>query len=125
VLPGDLPTLAAADVGQLIRGHVQRHGEGGSSATLCPASRDGGSNALLLSPPTALPFHFGPDSARRHAAAATVAGVPLTVDGGSGFSRDIDTPADVQWLLQQRVACATIAWLRASGIAQRLKEPPQ
>ena len=57
VLPADLPTLTAADVRRLVEGH---HG----GLSLCPAARDGGSNALLLSPPTAIPFLYGPDSAQ-------------------------------------------------------------
>jgi 2-phospho-L-lactate guanylyltransferase len=114
VLPADLPTLTASDVRRLIEGHP-----GGLS--LCPAARDGGSNALLLSPPTAMPFLYGPDSAKRHLEAAQARGIAARHVELAGFARDIDTPDDVYWLLEQRIACATLAWLKSSGIRDRLR----
>jgi hypothetical protein len=57
---------------RLIEGHP-----GGLS--LCPAARDGGSNALLLSPPTAMPFLYGP---QRKTASGSRAG-----PGDSGTAR--------------------------------------
>lgn len=114
VLPADLPTLSAADVTQLIESHT-----GGIS--LCPAARDGGTNALLLSPPTAIPFLYGPDSAKRHLQAARTMGMAARHTELAGFARDIDTPDDVHWLLEQRIACATLAWLKSSGIGDRLR----
>ena len=115
VLPADLPTLTASDVRRLIEGH---HG----GLSLCPAARDGGTNALLLSPPTAIPFLYGPDSARRHLEAAQARGIAARHTDLAGFARDIDTPDDVYWLLEQRIACATLAWLSYSGIRDRLSQ---
>ena len=114
VVPADLPTLSSGDVQQLLESH-----RGG--VTVCPAALDGGTNGLLLSPPTAIPFLYGPDSAQRHLAAAASAGIPARTADISGFARDVDSPDDVHWLLGQRVACATLAWLKASGITRRLK----
>jgi 2-phospho-L-lactate guanylyltransferase len=89
--------------------------------TICPAAEDGGTNALLLSPPTAIPFLYGPDSAARHKAAAEAAGVPVRVVNIAGFARDVDSPEDLRWLAGQKIACATRAWLTASGISERWK----
>ncbi len=114
VLPADLPTLTGADVRRLVEGHH-------SGLSLCPAARDGGSNALLLSPPTAIPFLYGPDSAQRHLEAAQARGIAARHIDLAGFARDIDTPDDVYWLLEQRIACATLAWLKSSGIRDRLR----
>lgn len=114
VLPADLPTLTATDITRLLESH-----EGGIS--LCPAARDGGTNALLMSPPTAIPFLFGPDSAKRHLDAACASGIATRRIELPGFARDIDTPDDVRWLLEQRIACATLAWLKSSGIRDRLR----
>jgi 2-phospho-L-lactate guanylyltransferase len=86
------------------------------------AAPDGGTNALVLTPPTVIPFLYGPDSADRHIAAAGDRGVVSQRLDLPAFARDIDTPDDVQWLVGQRIACATIAYLRASGIADRLKQ---
>ncbi len=114
VLPADLPTLSGADVQALLAVH-----RGG--VTLCPAP-DGGTNALLLSPPTAIPFLYGPGSAAAHLAAARAAGIPAQEVALPGFTRDVDTPADLGWLLEQRIACATLAWLKAGGIMARLRQ---
>ena len=113
VVPADLPTLSSGDVQQLLTGH-----RGG--VTVCPAAADGGTNALVLSPPTAIPFLYGPDSAARHLAAAASAGLAAQTVDIAGFARDVDSPDDVAWLLRQRIACATLAWLRASGVAARI-----
>jgi len=114
VLPADLPLLSSGDVRQLLESH-----RGG--VTLCPAAVDGGTNGLLLTPPTLIPFLYGPDSAARHRAAAAAVGVTARTADLPAFARDVDSPDDVYWLLGQRVACATLAWLKASGITARLK----
>jgi len=114
VVPADLPTLSSGDIQQLLESHP-------GGVTVCPAARDGGTNALLMSPPGVIPFLYGPDSAARHLAAATAAGVAARTVGLAGFARDVDSPDDVRWLLGQRIACATLAWLKASGITGRLK----
>jgi len=114
VLPADLPTLAGSDIRALHRAHA-------GGLTVCRAARDGGSNALLASPPDAVPFLFGPDSAARHAAAAASGGIAHRVLDLPAFARDIDTPEDLGWLLEQKIASATLAWLRASGLATRLR----
>lgn len=114
VVPADLPTLSAGDLQALLADHK-------SGVTICPAAEDGGTNALLLSPPTAIPFLYGPDSAARHRAAAEAAGLPVRVMKIPGFARDVDSPEDLRWLAGQKIACATRAWLVASGILERLK----
>jgi 2-phospho-L-lactate guanylyltransferase len=114
VVPADLPTLSSGDVQALLQGHK-------AGISLCPASADGGTNALLLSPPTAIPFLYGPDSAARHRAAAEAAGIPVREVAITGFSRDVDSPEDLRWLLGRKIACATRAWLVAGGVAERLK----
>jgi 2-phospho-L-lactate guanylyltransferase len=114
VVPADLPTLSAGDVQALLAGHR-------TGVTICPAAADGGTNALLLSPPTVIPFLYGPDSAARHRSAAEAVGVPARVVDIPGFARDVDSPEDLRWLAGQKIACATRAWLTASGVLERLK----
>jgi 2-phospho-L-lactate guanylyltransferase len=97
VVPGDLPTLQPADVVALLRAH--RDG-----VTVCPAARDGGTNALVMTPPGAVRFRFGSDSARRHLDAARSKDIPATELALKAFERDIDTPEDIAWLAQQAVS---------------------
>lgn len=115
VVPADLPVLSSSDVQQLLETHT-------GGITICPAASDGGTNALLLSPPTAIPFLYGPDSAARHVAAAESEGIPVRSVESGGFARDVDSPDDIRWLLGQRIACATLAWLKASGVTERLRK---
>jgi 2-phospho-L-lactate guanylyltransferase len=122
VVPGDLPLLTAEDVESLLGADAAT--AAAERLSIAPAAQDGGSNGLVLTPPTDVPFLFGPDSARRHEEAAAARGIPVRQVVIPGFARDIDTPEDLRWLLSQRVACATLVWLRTQGIADRLRRAP-
>ena len=54
-----------------------------------------GSNAILMSPPDAVPLRFGDDSFRPHLAAARAAGIEPTIVSLPGIALDIDNPADL------------------------------
>jgi 2-phospho-L-lactate guanylyltransferase len=92
VILSDLPWLASADLEALLALASR------ASVVIAP-SKDGGTNALLLRPPHAIPFRFGPDSAARHAAAAQERGLPVALARSPGLAFDVDTPDDV------RIAC--------------------
>jgi 2-phospho-L-lactate guanylyltransferase len=113
VVPGDMPTITPQDIEQLLERH-----QGGLS--LCPAIRDGGTNALVCSPPDAMPFQFGKDSAKKHLAAATDRGLTATRLPLQAFFRDIDIPDDLNWLSNQQSQSNTLRFLRQSGIFARL-----
>jgi len=113
VMPGDLPTVTAEDIDKLIEKH-----SGGVS--ICPAIRDGGTNALICSPPDAMPFQFGSDSARKHLEKATERGMANARFPMHAFFRDIDTPDDLAWLARQDSSGNTVRFLHQSGIAARL-----
>jgi len=88
--------------------------------SICPAIRDGGTNALVCSPPDAMPFQFGSDSARKHLEEAAVRGMPNARLRMHAFFRDIDTPDDLVWLAGQKNGINTVRFLQQSGIAARL-----
>ena len=113
IMPGDIPTVRAQDIDELLERHT-----GGLS--ICPASRDGGTNALVCTPPDALPFQFGPDSARRHLETAEQHKVPATRLTLQAYLRDIDTPDDLVWLAQQDAELNTVRFLHEAGIVARL-----
>ena len=114
VLPGDLPTVQTADLDTPLACH--RDG-----LTLNPATRDGGTNALVISPPNKLPFCFGADSAHRHLAAALEAGVTAQTVSLPAFAHDVDDPEDLEWLTSQNAGVNTARWLQSTGLG-RLSE---
>jgi len=113
VLPADLPTLKSTDLDELL----QRHQSG---VSLCPAIRDGGTNALVCSPPAAINFRFGPDSAQRHLDTAAAAGLNTQRLAMPAFFRDIDVADDLLWLSHQDTDTQACRLLRQAGIFARL-----
>jgi 2-phospho-L-lactate guanylyltransferase len=95
VLPSDLPLLAEEDIDRL-------HGLAlADPCVVIAPSHDGGSNALLLRPPDAIAFSFGPNSFHRHCQLAVRRGLPLHVVRSSTLALDVDRPADLHnWLGQ-------------------------
>ena len=94
VLAADLPLLSTLDIRLLL----ERLSMPTPGVVLAPA-HNGGTNALGLRPPEAIPFRFGRDSARRHALATRKAGLPLEVASTPGLGFDLDAPEDVTRLL--------------------------
>jgi 2-phospho-L-lactate/phosphoenolpyruvate guanylyltransferase len=89
-LPGDLPLVAAAEIDRLIAAHGPA-----PSFTIAPAHDEQGSNAILMSPPDAVPLRFGEDSFFPHLAAARAAGIEPCVVRLPGIAFDIDNPQDL------------------------------
>jgi 2-phospho-L-lactate/phosphoenolpyruvate guanylyltransferase len=65
---------------------------------LAPDRKRAGTNALLCSPPEAIPAMFGAHSFERHASAARRAGVALHVIESKALAFDVDDAADLQEL---------------------------
>lgn len=89
-VPGDIPTVTAGEIAQLLAEHRPP-----PSFTIAPSHDEMGSNAVLLSPPDAVPLRFGDDSFRPHLAAAEGRGIAPTVLRLPGIALDIDNPADL------------------------------
>ncbi|MBL1435221.1 MAG: 2-phospho-L-lactate guanylyltransferase [Rhodobacteraceae bacterium] len=84
VLPADLADPSAEDLARLLAL--------GAGISIAPA-HDGGTNALLVSPPDAISFHYGKGSCLAHQRAA--AGRPCTIIPLESFRYDIDTSDDL------------------------------
>ena len=84
------------------------------SVILVPATGDDGTNAILSSPPDAIPFLFGPSSFERHQAAATRFGVRCEVMRLPSLVLDIDTPED----LSSAQAASAISVRAVSGVPE-------
>lgn len=89
VIHADIPTLADAEIAALLAA-------GRTHAVAIAAAVDGGTNALLVSPPGAIGFRFGPGSAAAHEAAAREAGLAAARLDLPFLSRDMDTPDDLR-----------------------------
>jgi 2-phospho-L-lactate guanylyltransferase len=115
-LPGDIPRVTGEEIARLIAAHPPA-----PSFTIAPAHDEMGSNAILLSPPDAVTLRFGEDSYFPHLAAARAAGIKPTVVPLPGIGMDIDHPADLRrFLSMPRMETRTLAFLEASGIADRI-----
>jgi 2-phospho-L-lactate/phosphoenolpyruvate guanylyltransferase len=104
-LPGDLPLATAAEIEALIAAH------GAAPAfTIAPAHDDLGSNAILMSPPQAVPLRFGEDSFFPHLAAARAQGIEPCVLRLPGIAFDIDNPQDLHHFarLKSKTRAATL-----------------
>ena len=84
VIPADLAAPDGADLETLLAMDAP--------LVVCP-SADRGTNALLVSPPTAIPFRYGPASAARHLAEGEAAGIVGVLLPLESLSLDVDTSA--------------------------------
>jgi 2-phospho-L-lactate guanylyltransferase len=89
-VPGDIPLVTSGEIGQILAAHRPP-----PSFTIVPSHDEGGSNAIFVSPPDAVPLRFGPDSFFPHLAAAKAKGILPTVLRLPGIALDIDHPEDL------------------------------
>lgn len=89
VVHADIATLVDEEVDRLLAAR-ERH------QVVIGVSADGGTNALLLTPPDAIPFCYGRNSANAHEAAAHKGGRSWEKLQLAYLSRDIDTPQDLR-----------------------------
>ncbi len=90
VLPADLPLLEAPDVRAVLES-----APGARSAVISPDGALAGTNALMIEPPDALPFAFGPGSYEAHLRAARERGLDVRVCERPHLAFDLDTVEDL------------------------------
>lgn len=89
VIPGDIQALDLGEMETLLNHRVSER-----SVIVCP-SYDGGTNAIMTTPPDVMPFCFGPNSSRKHLLAAFEAGLHTRRVFLESLSHDIDRPEDL------------------------------
>jgi 2-phospho-L-lactate/phosphoenolpyruvate guanylyltransferase len=94
-IPGDIPLVTAAELEAVLAVHRVA-----PSFTIVPSHDDRGSNAIVLSPPDAVPLRYGDDSFFPHLAAARARGIEPTVTRQDGIALDIDNPEDLTAFLR-------------------------
>ena len=109
IVPADVPQLTHEDINEL--NNLSK-----SELVLCPATTDGGTNALLFTPPLPIPLLFGLDSLRRFVDMADHHKVPINVKKIASLERDIDRPSDLVWFLSHSSGGLAWAFIRELGI---------
>jgi len=89
ILPGDLPLVRGGDV------HAIAAALPDPPAISIAPTRDGGTGALLLSPPAVIPLSFGPASFERHLQLAHDCGVRVSPVMRTALSFELDTVEDL------------------------------
>ncbi len=89
-LSADLPLLQVHDIQQMIERSQQYE------IVLAPSYEGTGTNALLVRPPLAVPYVFGPGSLQRYQAEAQQRHLSSTLYTSPGTTFDVDTIDDVR-----------------------------
>lgn len=109
-LPIDVPLVRSEDIDALLE-----RAQDAPSAVIVP-SRTGGTNALLRTPPTLFPSHFGPESLAKHIGEAESRKAPCQIVRSERLELDIDDAEDLAQLFAcGRAGGATGLWLAQSG----------
>jgi len=113
-LPADIPLVQPQAIDGMIATQTAARG-----MVIAP-SRDGGTNALLVWPPLALPFLFGVGSQARHLAAAHERGLAVHEFRTPGMELDVDRPDDLLLLAESDGETETQRLLRELCVAERV-----
>jgi 2-phospho-L-lactate guanylyltransferase len=113
-IPGDVPLVTADEISQVIAVHHPA-----PSFTIVPSHDEGGSNAILLSPPDAVPLRFGVDSFFPHLRAAEEQGIRPTVLRLPGIALDIDNPEDLAAFMRRQSPTRTRTFLAENAMPAR------
>jgi 2-phospho-L-lactate guanylyltransferase len=116
-LPLDLPLVRRTDIDELFAT------DWAAPAMLIVPSRDGtGTNAILRTPPSLFPSHFGPGSFAKHCGEAQRCGAQILVRRNPRLEMDVDDESDLSALVQHDLSgTATGLWLQRSGLMHRLQ----
>lgn len=91
LIPGDTPLLDPVELDSLLA--RAEHEE--IAVMIVPDRHGSGTNALVISPPSAFPPSFGPGSLDRHVRAAKSAGLPYRTINVPSLAHDVDTADDL------------------------------
>jgi 2-phospho-L-lactate guanylyltransferase len=94
LLPIDVPLVTKEEIESLIA-------EAGPGLLIVPSADGTGTNVLVRTPPSVIESRFGPGSFRKHVSQAEAAGVAVKVLRPPGLLFDIDTPEDIEALLNR------------------------
>ena len=114
IVPSDVPLVSREDLNMIV--HLSEE----FPVVLSP-SKDGGTSALMLKPPSIIKTCFGPGSFVRHLKAASEKGIPVKVYRSRRLSLDIDTIQDLKLLLKSGSGKLCCRFLKQIRMDVRLK----
>jgi 2-phospho-L-lactate/phosphoenolpyruvate guanylyltransferase len=91
VVPADIPLLTPEDVAGVVN-----LGRYNNSVVIAPDRHEQGTNLLLVRPPGAIPYAFGPGSFAEHQRLARAANASVMVYRSEHAALDVDTSSDLQ-----------------------------
>ena len=107
-LPIDIPLATTADIESILAELTDA-----PSAVMVPSRDSTGTNALLRSPPTLFPSHFGPNSFGLHLEEAERAGAKVKIVRNERLALDIDDAEDLREVAAGLSGnSATSRWIR-------------
>jgi len=110
--PGDIPLVTPEEISFVLSMH-----RAAPSFTIVPSHDDFGSNAVVVSPPTAVPLTFGEDSFFPHLRTARLCGIDPLVVRLPGIGRDIDNAEDLHAFARIASTTRTQTFLDRNGFA--------
>lgn len=91
IIPADLPLLRLEDLNALICG-----ADPAPCVAIAPDRHQDGTNALLVSPPAAIHFQYGPGSFQKHIDQSKQRGMKVQIVHSWSFELDLDLPDDLE-----------------------------
>ena len=117
-IPGDVPLASPVEIETVIEAHRPA-----PAFTIVPAHDEKGSNAIMCSPPCAVPLRFGDDSYVPHLQAARRCCIEPTIVRLPGLALDVDNAGDLVAFCAAASArrTRTFGCLRDAGLMQDIR----
>jgi 2-phospho-L-lactate guanylyltransferase len=103
IMHADLPFVTPRDVESFVKVAARR------PVTVVPSKDGHGTNAIALTPPTALKPKFGPNSLQHHLRSAKRATLAAAVYHNPRIRFDVDKPQDLKFLVRRSMASPKLA----------------
>lgn len=97
VIPGDAPLITSDDIDSILELE-----DGSPCVVMVPARDKMGTNAIMRTPPDAIPSRFGHDSFRKHASEAGERNIPVKTFENPRIGLDIDNPEDLDEFISRK-----------------------
>ncbi len=122
LLPADVPLMTVQNLKHMLAHHSH------PGVTIVPARADGGTNAMMVSPPELIMPGYGHRSCQRHSKFALAAGIEPQVLESPGIETgtvelglDVDTVDDLRELMTAPIKSKTQRFLLDSDIMKRIE----